>query len=54
MRSWSISAGHLFGVDIRLHLTFFILPMFIYWTEYEARHSPNGARDLAFRARRRR
>src|ERR1700756_119412 len=47
MRSWSISAGHLFGVDIRLHLTFFILPMFIYWTEYEARHSPNGARDLA-------
>jgi Zn-dependent protease/CBS domain-containing protein len=47
MRSWSISAGRLFGVDVRLHITFFILPMFIYWTEYEAHHSANGGRDLA-------
>jgi len=48
MRSWSISAGRLFGVDVRIHLTFFILPVFIYWTEYLAhQQNPNGARDLA-------
>jgi Zn-dependent protease/CBS domain-containing protein len=47
MRSWSISAGRLFGVEVRLHLTFFILPLFIYWTEYEVHHSANGPRDLA-------
>jgi Zn-dependent protease/CBS domain-containing protein len=47
MRSWSISVGRLFGVDVRLHLTFFILPMFIYWTEYNAHRTPNGARDMA-------
>ena len=37
----------MFGVDVRLHLTFFILPMFIFWTEYNAHHSANGPRDLA-------
>ena len=48
MRSWSIPAGRLFGVDVRLHLTFFLLPMFIYWTEYSAhKGTPNGSRDLA-------
>jgi hypothetical protein len=34
MRSWSIPIGRLFGVDVRIHLTFFILPMFIFWTDY--------------------
>jgi len=48
MRSWSISAGRLFGVDVRLHLTFFILPVFIFWTEYAAHQgNANGGRDLA-------
>jgi Zn-dependent protease/CBS domain-containing protein len=47
MRSWSIPAGHLFGVDIRIHLTFFLLPAFIFWNEYRANGSANGARDLA-------
>ena len=47
MRSWSIPVGRLFGVDVRLHLTFFLLPMFIYWTEYSAHRPANGARDLA-------
>jgi Zn-dependent protease/CBS domain-containing protein len=48
MRSWSIPAGRLFGVDVRLHLTFFLLPLFIFWTEYYANnHSASGPRDLA-------
>jgi Zn-dependent protease len=48
MRSWSIPVGRVFGVDIRIHLTFFILPMFIFWTEYAAHQgSANGPRDLA-------
>lgn len=48
MRSWSIGIGRLFGVDIRIHLTFFILPLFVYWTESLAHHGvANGPRDLA-------
>jgi Zn-dependent protease/CBS domain-containing protein len=48
MRSWSISVGRLFGVDVRLHLTFLILPMFIFWTDYAAnQQNANGPRDLA-------
>jgi Zn-dependent protease/CBS domain-containing protein len=48
MRSWSISVGRLFGVEVRIHLTFLILPVFIYWTDYAAhQQNPNGARDLA-------
>jgi Zn-dependent protease/CBS domain-containing protein len=47
MRSWSILVGRLFGVEVRLHLTFFLLPLFIFWTEYGAHGSANGARDLA-------
>ncbi len=48
MRSWSIPVGRLFGVEVRIHLTFFILPMFIFWTDYAAHQSTaNGPRDLA-------
>ena len=48
MRSWSISVGRLFGVDVRIHLTFLILPVFIYWTDYAAHQgAANGGRDLA-------
>jgi Zn-dependent protease/CBS domain-containing protein len=48
MRSWSIPVGRLFGVDVRLHLTFLVLPMFIFWTEYAAhKGNANGSRDLA-------
>ena len=48
MRSWSISVGRLFGMDVRIHLTFLILPVFIYWTDYATRQqNANGARDLA-------
>src|SRR5215469_417009 len=48
MRSWSISVGHLFGVEVRIHFTFLILPVFIYWTDFATRQqNANGARDLA-------
>lgn len=48
MRSLSISVGRLFGVDVRLHLTFLLLPLFIYGMEYSAhKGSANGPRDLA-------
>ena len=48
MRSWSIPVGRLFGVEVRIHLTFFVLPMFIFWTEYAAHQgAANGPRDLA-------
>jgi Zn-dependent protease/CBS domain-containing protein len=51
MRSWSIPIGRLFGVDVRLHLTFLLLPMFIFWTEYAAHQgNANGSRDLALAA----
>jgi Zn-dependent protease/CBS domain-containing protein len=37
----------LFGVEVRLHLTFLILPLFVFWTEYTVHPSANGPRDLA-------
>jgi Zn-dependent protease/CBS domain-containing protein len=47
MRSWSIHIGRLFGVEVRLHLTFLVLPLFVFWTEYNANHPANGPRDMA-------
>src|ERR1700680_551758 len=48
MRSWSIPVGRLFGVEVRIHFTFLVLPMFIFWTEYAAHQgTANGPRDLA-------
>ena len=47
MRSWSIPVGRVFCVDVRIHLTFFILPLFIFWTEYATKGTANGPRDLA-------
>ena len=48
MRSWSIPVGRLFGVDVRIHLTFFLLPMFVFWTDYAAHPgNANGPHDLA-------
>jgi Zn-dependent protease/CBS domain-containing protein len=48
MRSWSIPVGRLFGVDVRIHLTFLILPMFIFWTDYALnKDNATGPRDLA-------
>src|SRR5579864_8830372 len=48
MRSWSILIGRLFGVEVRVHLTFLILPLFVFWMEYSANNGQaNGGRDLA-------
>ena len=48
MRSWAIPVGRLFGVDVRLHITFVILPMFVFFTEYAAhQRTPNWTRDIA-------
>ena len=48
MRSWSIPIGRLFGVDVRIHLTFVILPGFFFWGDYLAnKDNANGPRDLA-------
>lgn len=47
MRSWSIHVGRLFGVEVRLHLTFLILPLFVFWTEYTVHPSARGERALA-------
>jgi Zn-dependent protease/predicted transcriptional regulator len=48
MRSWSVLIGRLFGVEVRIHLTFILLPVFVFWTEYGAHNgSANGPRDLA-------
>ncbi len=47
MRNWSISAGRVFGVEIRIHLTFFFLLIFVWLTE-SATHGPaNAGRGLA-------
>jgi Zn-dependent protease/CBS domain-containing protein len=47
MRNWSIPAGRLFGVELRIHLTFFFLLLFVWLTE-SASHGPASAgRGLA-------
>ena len=42
MRNWSIPAGRIFGVEIRIHLTFFFLLVFVAVTE-SATRGPDGA-----------
>ena len=33
MRNWSIYAGRMFGVEVRVHVTFFFLLMFFPWND---------------------
>src|SRR5215471_3169717 len=47
MRSWSIPAGRIFGVQIRIHLTFLFLLFFIWLTEAPAHGTPRPGRGLA-------
>ncbi len=47
MRSWSIPAGRLFGIEIRIHLTFFFLPFFVWSAESATQDSATAIRALA-------
>ena len=46
MRSWSIPAGRLFGIEIRIHLTFFFLLLFVWTTESATQDSTAALRAL--------
>jgi Zn-dependent protease/CBS domain-containing protein len=47
MKTWSIPAGRIFGVELRIHWTFFLLPLFVWYTEYASHGSANSERDFA-------
>lgn len=47
MRNWSIPAGRLFGVELRIHLSFFFLFIFVLWTNPAHQSAAAGPRSLA-------
>ena len=47
MRSWSISAGRIFGIDIRIHITFLFLLAFVWMTESASHGTVGAIRGLA-------
>jgi len=47
MRSWSIPAGRLFGVDIRIHLTFVALLIFVWFTQSVTLGASGAVRGVA-------
>src|SRR2546428_11604847 len=47
MRNWSIPAGRIFGVEIRIHLTFLFLLVFVWLTDSAAHRTVNPGRGLA-------
>jgi Zn-dependent protease/predicted transcriptional regulator len=47
MRSWSIPAGRLFGVDIRIHLTFLFLLAFVWFTQSVTMGASGAVRGMA-------
>ena len=47
MRSWSIPVGRIFGVELRVHLTFLFLLFFVWFTESASHTSPDAGRGLA-------
>lgn len=50
MRNWSISAGRVFGIDLRVHFTFPLLLIFIWLTETVATGQHGAMRGLALAA----
>jgi Zn-dependent protease/CBS domain-containing protein len=40
-------AGRIFGVELRIHWTFFLLPLFVWYTEYAAHGTADLGRDMA-------
>src|ERR1700761_9067658 len=47
MRSWSIPIGRLFGIEVRLHLTFLFLLMFVWFTQSAVNGTVLAMRGLA-------
>ena len=47
MRSWSIPVGRLFGIEIRIHLTFLFLLAFVWSTEASTQDAGAAMRGLA-------
>src|SRR5271156_2126818 len=47
MRSWSIPLGRLFGIEIRIHLTFLFLLVFVWSTEAATQDPSAALRGLA-------
>jgi len=47
MRNWSIPAGRLFGIEIRIHLTFVVLLAFVWVAESAAHGTSSPSRGLA-------
>src|SRR5256885_8220542 len=47
MRNWSIPAGRIFGVEIRIHLTFLFLLVFVRLTDSASHRTVNPGRGLA-------
>jgi Zn-dependent protease/predicted transcriptional regulator len=47
MRSWSIPAGRVFGVEFRIHLTFLFLLAFVWMTESATHGQADAGRGLA-------
>jgi Zn-dependent protease/CBS domain-containing protein len=47
MRNWSIPAGRVFGFELRIHLTFFFLLIFVWLTESTTHGAANPGRGLA-------
>ena len=47
MRNWSIPVGKLFGVELRVHLTFLFLLAFVWFTEATSLSNARPGRGLA-------
>lgn len=47
MKTWSVSAGRLLGVDIRIHLTFVFLLAFVWFTQSVAMGGSGAVRGMA-------
>src|SRR5439155_25915202 len=47
MRNWSIPAGRIFGVEIRIHLTFLFLLVFVWLTDSASHGTVAPGRGLA-------
>src|SRR5579872_2209829 len=47
MRNWSLPAGRMFGADIRIHVTFLLVLLFVWFTEAPPQGPIGAGRGLA-------